>query len=106
MIPKGAKSVKEMYPTGKSGLVLMTAGAHMPKGCLNLSVGQAIMVGIHATRTMIQVKLRNKAHFFFVKMDGYLKKGRMSKQEQKEESLGMILSLGLDGVDEGQIKTK
>ena len=71
----------------------------MPKGCLNLSVGQAIMVGIHATRTMIQVKLRNKAHFFFVKMDGYLKKGRMSKKKkQKEESLGMILFRSLDGL--------
>ena len=74
MTPKGAKSVRAMYPTGYRGLVLMTAGAHMPSGCLNLRLGQAIMVGTHATRTMIQVKLRNKAHFFFVKMDGYLKR--------------------------------
>ena len=70
----GVRSVRATYPTGKRGFVLMMAGAHIPKGCLNFRVGQAIMGGMHATRTISQVKLRYKAHFFLVKMDGYLKK--------------------------------
>ena len=68
----GANKVRATYPTGNSGFVLMMPGAHMPNGGLNWSVGQAIMEGMHATRTMSQDRPRYKAHFFLVKMDGYL----------------------------------
>ena len=70
----------------------MIPGAHMPKGCLNLRVGQAIMEGMHARRTMSQERPMYKAHFFLVKMDGYLEKGRISPQNAlKIEVMLLIL---------------
>ena len=70
---RGAARDIVMYPTAKVGLPSVEGVEQRPKAGRYSNEGQPTKGRMHIVETTNQAVDKNMTHFFFVKMDGYLK---------------------------------